>query len=139
MAIERKSSPLGPPATDKLKNTSEFAENLLTLGTSSCATDTPVPTDTPDATDTPAVTDTPVPPAPTDTPVPPKVCGDVNEDGVANSVDASLVLQLKAGLISSLANESSGDVNNDGALTSVDAALILQFTAGLIGEGALNC
>ena len=129
-------------ATDKLKNTSEFSENLVTLGTGPCATDTPVPSDTPVPTDTPAVTDTPVPtstPVPTDTPVPPKVCGDVNEDGVANSVDASLVLQLKAGLISSLPNESNGDVNSDGALTSVDAALLLQFTAGLIDEDALDC
>ena len=81
----------------------------------------------------------PLGPAATDTPVPAKVCGDVNMDGVANSVDASLVLQLKAGLISSLPNESSGDVNNDGAITSVDAALILQFTAGLIDEDDLNC
>ena len=75
---------------------------------------------------------------PTDTPAA-KVCGDVNMDGVPNAVDATLVLQLKAGLISSLANESSGDVNNDGSLTSVDASLILQFTAGLIGEGGLSC
>ncbi|MCI0855903.1 MAG: dockerin type I repeat-containing protein, partial [Chloroflexi bacterium] len=98
---------------------------------------TPVP---PDETDTPVPpTITPVPPDPTDTPVPPKVCGDVNEDGVANSVDASLILQLKAGLISSLPNESSGDVNGDGALTSVDAALLLQFTAGLISEDGLAC
>ena len=129
-------------ATDKLKNTSEFSANLVTLGTSSCATDTPLPTDTLVPTNTPAVTDTPVPtntPVPTSTPVPPKVCGDVNMDGVANSVDASLVLQFKAGLISSLPNESSGDVNGDGALTSVDAALLLQFTAGLIDEDALTC
>ena len=89
-----------------------------------------------DATDTPVPTNTLVP---TSTPAPEKVCGDVNMDGVANSVDASLVLQLKAGLISSLPNESSGDVNSDGALTSVDAALLLQFTAGLIGEDALTC
>ena len=129
-------------ATDKLKNTSEFAENLLTLGTSSCATDTPIATDTPVPTSTPAETDTPAPTntlVPTSTPAPEKVCGDVNEDGVANSVDASLVLQFKAGLITSLPNESSGDVNGDGALTSVDAALLLQFTAGLISEDGLNC
>ena len=127
-------------ATDKLKNTSEFSANLLTLGTGPCATDTVPPEDT--ATDTPVpptATDTPVPPTATNTPVPPKVCGDVNMDGVANSVDASLVLQLKAALISSLPNESSGDVNGDGSLTSVDAALLLQFTAGLIGEDGLNC
>ena len=129
-------------ATDKLKNTSEFRENLLTLGTGSCATDTPIATDTTVPTNTPMATDTPVPTntlVPTNTPAPEKVCGDVNMDGVANSVDASLVLQLKAGLIRSLPNESSGDVNGDGALTSVDAALLLQFTAGLIGEEALTC
>ena len=33
-------------ATDKIKNTSEFSENKITLGTGTCATDTPVATDT---------------------------------------------------------------------------------------------
>jgi hypothetical protein len=56
-----------------------------------------------------------------------------------NSVDAQLILQLKANLISSLPNEPSGDVNDDGQLTSVDAALILQRTAGLIPQSALHC
>ena len=109
-------------ATDMLKNTSEFSENLITLGTSSCEPD---PTDTP---------------VPTDTPMPPKVCGDVNEDRVTNSVGATLILPLKPGLNSSLANESSRDVTNSGLpLTSVDAAIILHFTAGLIGEDELDC
>ncbi len=99
----------------------------MTLGTGPCVTDTPVP---PDETDTPV---------PTATPEPAKVCGDVNLDGAVNSVDASLILQLKAGLISSLANESNGDVNNDGGITSVDAALILQASAGLISDDALTC
>ena len=57
-------------------------------------------------------------------------------DGV---IDASLIFQLKAGLLSSLDNESSADVNNDGAITSVDGALILQLGAGLITEAALTC
>ena len=75
---------------------------------------------------------------PTNTPTTPaKACGDVNDDGQVNSVDASLILQLKAGLISSLVNEESGDVNGDGNLTSVDAALILQLDAGLIPS--LSC
>lgn len=68
---------------------------------------------------------------PTDTP---KVCGDVNDDGVVNAIDAALVVQFNAGLIDVLVNERSADVNGDGDITSVDAALILQFTAGLIDE-----
>ena len=60
---------------------------------------------------------------------PTKACGDVNDDGNVNSVDAALILQLEAGLISSVHNAPSGDVNGDGHLNSVDAALILQFEA----------
>jgi len=81
-----------------------------------------------------------VPPPPTATTAPPaKACGDVNDDGNVNSIDAQLVLQLKAGLISSLVNEPSGDVNNSGDITSVDAALILQKDAGLIPQSSLVC
>ncbi len=121
-------------ATDKLKSTSEFAANFVTLGTGSCATPTPLATDTP----TPApATDTPVPP--TDTPVPAKTCGDINSDGDVNSIDASLVFQFKAGFLTTLPNESSADVNNDGAITSVDGALILQVGAGFIDGSALTC
>ena len=60
-------------------------------------------------------------------------------DGVVNSIDATLVLQLKAGLIDSVPNESSGDVDNSGSVTSIDASLILQATAGLISAGSLSC
>jgi hypothetical protein len=134
--------PCGMPAgiltatgTDKLKNTSEFASNIPFPGTPGCATNTPVP---PTATNTPPPTNTPVtPPTPTAGPI--KMCGDVNDDGLVNSVDAQLILQLKANLITSLPNEPSGDVNDDGQLTSVDAALILQRTAGLIPQSALHC
>jgi hypothetical protein len=120
-------------ATDKLKNTSEFASNIPFPGTPDCPTDTPIP---PTATPVPP-TPTAVPPTPTTAPE--KACGDVNDDGAVNSIDAQLILQLKANLIGSLPNEPSGDVNNDGQLTSVDAALILQFTAGLIPASALSC
>ncbi|MCH7580018.1 MAG: hypothetical protein IIB22_07220 [Chloroflexi bacterium] len=122
-------------ATDGLKNTSEFSANLLSPGTSGGCTVTPVPTDT--AAMPP--TDTPVAPTPTPTPEPPKLCGDPNEDGAVNAIDATLILQLNAGLLGSLANESSADVNGDGDVTSVDATLILQVIAGLLSEGALNC
>jgi hypothetical protein len=56
----------------------------------------------------------------------------VNDDGLVNSVDALLNLQLVAALIPSVLNPESADVNADGEITSVDAALILQVEAGLI-------
>ena len=58
--------------------------------------------------------------------------GDANCDGNVNAVDATLVLQLVAGLIGPLDCQDAADVNGDGEVTSVDAALILQFTAGLL-------
>jgi hypothetical protein len=66
-----------------------------------------------------------------------KPCGDVNDDGQVNPVDAALILQREAGLISSLPNLASADTNNDGNVNSVDAALILQKVAALISS--LNC
>jgi hypothetical protein len=44
------------------------------------------------------------------------------------------VLQLTAGVASSLPCQSAGDVNGDGATNSLDAALILQFVAGLLSH-----
>ena len=76
---------------------------------------------------------------PTPTPVAQKLCGDANEDGGVNAVDVTLILQRNAGLLGSLANESSADVNSSGDVTSVDATLILQFIAGLIIEDDLAC
>jgi hypothetical protein len=122
-------------ATDKVKNTSEFAANAPFLGSRSCATDTPTITNTVPA---PTATNTSPPPPPTATPET-KACGDVNDDGATNSIDAQLVLQLKAGLIDSLVNEPSADANGDGEITSVDAALILQLDAGLITPADLDC
>jgi len=91
---------------------------------------TPDPTDTPEPTETPEPTDTP---EPTATPVP-VVAGDANCDGTVNAIDATLVLQLSAGVVSSLECEGNADVNGDGAVTAVDATLILQFIAGLLPE-----
>jgi hypothetical protein len=58
----------------------------------------------------------------------------VNCDGSANSLDAALVLQFSAGLVSALSCEAAGDTNGDGSVNSIDAALILQFDAGLISD-----
>ena len=71
------------------------------------------------------------------TPTPVRLCGDVDNSGEASAIDAALVLQLGAELISSLPNQPGGDVDGDGQITSVDATLILQFDAALVDE--LTC
>lgn len=68
-----------------------------------------------------------------------KVCGDVNLDGAATSVDALLILQLAAGRIDSLPNESNADANSDGSIDSRDAALILQVNVRLLPAASLVC
>ena len=60
--------------------------------------------------------------------------GDANCDGNVNALDAALMLQLGAGLITSLPCELAADVNGDGRVDPLDAALVLQFAAGLIDQ-----
>ena len=93
------------------------------------ATDTPTPTATYTPTNTPTATHTPTP---TSTPTPQGVRGDVNCNRQVNSIDAALILQLGAGLLSSLLCEQNGDVNHSGSTNAVDAAIVLQLDAGLI-------
>jgi len=131
--------------TDKLKNTSEFSANAPFLGSRSCATATPTVTNTvpapPTATQGPPTATLP-PPATATTPptaTPTKDCGDVNDDGLVNSVDSLFILQFTAALIDTLINQASADVNNSGEISSVDSALILQKEAGLIPQSALIC
>jgi hypothetical protein len=74
-------------------------------------------------------------PTPTPTrPATPAVgrAGDVNCDGQANAVDAALVLQRSAALLSSLSCPQNADVNHDGQTNAIDAAVILQYVAGLL-------
>jgi hypothetical protein len=61
------------------------------------------------------------------------VCGDPTNDGVVNSLDALLVLQVNAGLLMlPLPAIGVADVDNNGSVTARDASLILQYSAGLI-------
>jgi hypothetical protein len=51
---------------------------------------------------------------------------------VVDSIDALLVLQLVAALVSELPCGEVADVNGDGLITALDALLILQLQADLI-------
>jgi hypothetical protein len=84
---------------------------------------------------------TPTPPAPastrtptrTRTPTPePAVVGDASCDGLVNSIDAALVLQLVADLLEAFSCQANVDTNGDGRVDAIDAALILQFDAGFL-------
>lgn len=98
---------------------------------------TPTPSVTSIPTTPGAFTSTPTrSPTPTRTPTltPVDRAGDANCDGSINSIDAALVLQLTAGLVTSVPCGANADANDDGQVTSIDAALILQYSAGLIGH-----
>jgi hypothetical protein len=58
--------------------------------------------------------------------------GDALCDGRKDSLDAVLVLQYTANLISGKPCSHLADVNGDGSVDALDATLILQYTAGLI-------
>ena len=71
------------------------------------------------------------------------IAGDVNSDGVVNSIDAFHLLQFRAGIICSIDDEDcqtwishnfreKADVSDDGIENVLDAVLILQFHAGLL-------
>lgn len=61
-----------------------------------------------------------------------KLLGDVNLDGVVNSIDAALILKYVAGLDELSEKQlENGDFNGDGVVNSIDASLILSFGAGL--------
>lgn len=73
-------------------------------------------------------------PTPTWEPTPPAggPAGDVNCDHQVTAIDAALILQFGAQLITSLPCQANGDFNHNGVINAVDAALVLQVTAGLI-------
>ncbi|MEX2159137.1 MAG: dockerin type I domain-containing protein [Dehalococcoidia bacterium] len=68
----------------------------------------------------------------TPTPTPGGPAGDVNCDRQTNAIDAALILQFGAQLITSLPCHANGDFNHDGTINALDAGLVLQVSAGLI-------
>ncbi len=72
-----------------------------------------------------------------------EILGDVNNDGVANSTDALIVLKGDVGLdISSHCPMNCGDVNGDGYVNSTDALIVLKYDVGLtiaFPVGELGC
>ncbi|MBQ6824068.1 MAG: hypothetical protein IJP27_05410 [Clostridia bacterium] len=60
------------------------------------------------------------------------IWGDVNDDGVADGIDAVLIMQYAAGSITleDLAKPQAGDTNGDNIVDGVDAVLIMQYAAG---------
>jgi hypothetical protein len=93
--------------------------------------------------ETPTPTHTPRPATPTNTATltstPTKPCGDVNDDGDVDSIDALLELQVEADLLDpdDLINPASADTDGDGDIGVRDALLTLQNVAGLLEE--LSC
>jgi len=63
----------------------------------------------------------------------PENSGDVDCRDGTTSVDAVLVLQLAAGLLTSLPCSANGDMDGDGRMGAADAAIILQVAAGYFG------
>ena len=123
---------LTPTATGTL---AVIATPTLTPTVTGTLAFTATPTSTPTATSTPltvAPTNTATTAPPTATT--PGLLGDVNCNQAVDAIDAALLLQLIAGLLSSLDCEADADVNLDGNSNSIDVALILQFIAGLLAD-----
>ena len=62
---------------------------------------------------------------------PPRPIGDANCDGVVTPADATIILQLTAGLLDTIRCKGVADVNSDGTLDAIDASLTLQIVVGL--------
>jgi lysophospholipase L1-like esterase len=64
-------------------------------------------------------------------------CGDVNNNGTVDIIDALLVAQEYVGIGTTEINEAIADVNADGTISILDALLIAQFYVDIVDE--LNC
>lgn len=66
-----------------------------------------------------------------------QTCGDVNNSGKADIVDALAVAQYSAGISVAVFNSSVADVDGSGTINILDALRIAQYSAGLVAS--LSC
>jgi len=60
------------------------------------------------------------------------ILGDINDDDLANSTDALIILSGDVGInVSQFCPMNCGDVNNDGLVNSTDALIILSYDVGM--------
>lgn len=71
-------------------------------------------------------------PSPTPMTTPPGLVGDADCDRTVTSIDATVILQLTAGLLDTLPCRRNADPSQDGTIDAIDATLILQYVAGLL-------
>jgi hypothetical protein len=64
----------------------------------------------------------------------PNNTGDASCFGVVNAIDAALVLQFVAQLLSPVPCSIQADANESGGIDAIDALLILQYVADLIAD-----
>ena len=64
-------------------------------------------------------------------------CGDVNNGGSTDIIDALLIAQYYVGIIPAVFITEVADVNSDGSVNIIDALLVAQYYVGLITE--LSC
>ncbi|MBQ8892896.1 MAG: hypothetical protein IJ043_00625 [Clostridia bacterium] len=66
------------------------------------------------------------------------IWGDVNNDGVADGLDAVLIMQYAAGTLTleDMAKPQAADTNGDGTIDGLDAVLIMQYAAGTYDPAA---
>ena len=123
-------APTSTPPPPNTQPPSETATPTNTQPPNATATPTNTPPSVPTATPTNAAPpgSTPEPP-PTDTG---PASGDVNCDGRTSAIDAALILQLSAGLVSTLPCLDQGDILDDDVVNALDAAIILQIAARLL-------
>ena len=66
-----------------------------------------------------------------------QVCGDVNNSGAADIIDALLISQYYVGINPSPFDPSVADVNGDGSINIIDALLVAQYYVGIVNS--LSC
>jgi hypothetical protein len=87
----------------------------------------------------PPHTQTPTPnPTPTPTPIEDFIYGDINDDGLVNSVDYMLLTRIILEIPVANINEDAGDVNRDGKIDTRDAIILSRYLLEIIDSIPMN-